>query len=97
MLTAVVAGIITGIAPTLGSRKAFYTAIATFLVQALFVLAGTILLPGLDMVSSVWIFDSKFEGCQGMTSVHRCCVGHNRTRQTCSAADWGRGILNRIS
>ncbi|MEW5310779.1 MAG: hypothetical protein WDW38_002543 [Sanguina aurantia] len=51
VLAALVAGVITGIAPELNSYKAFNTALATFLVQAGFALAGTVLLPNLDMVS----------------------------------------------
>ncbi|MEW5307216.1 MAG: hypothetical protein WDW36_009624 [Sanguina aurantia] len=49
VLASLVAGVITGIAPELGSYKAFNTALATFLVQAGFALVGTVLLPNLDM------------------------------------------------
>lgn len=51
IVTAAVAGTISGIAPDPGYNKAFYTTLALFIVQAFFVLLGMLLLPNVDMVS----------------------------------------------
>ncbi|MEW5307167.1 MAG: hypothetical protein WDW36_009578 [Sanguina aurantia] len=98
ILTAAVAGIITGIAPEVGSLKAFYTALATLLVQAVFALVATLLLPNLDKVAMFTTLGSQwFLSGASLIVVLQQIEGAQYSEHTAQQLEAGRANLAFVS
>ncbi|MEW5310437.1 MAG: hypothetical protein WDW38_002235 [Sanguina aurantia] len=96
--SAAVAGIITGIAPEVGSLKAFYTALATLLVQAVFALVATLLLPNLDKVAMFTTLGSQwFLSGASLIVVLQQIKGAQYSEHTAQQLEAGRANLAFVS